>query len=234
MKKAKLGALVIVGLMLGGVAGARGVHGRGDSKSAETSGSVAATTLVVPRAETPIVVDGELTEPAWTTGAVARTGAFSQRPYSDARLAWRSGVLYLGLYAADEDLRATDAHHDEPLWLADSYSVTFRNGDRQYVIEVSPAGVMTDMQRTRGGVFDTSWESGATVALDRDGTVNEPSDNDEEWVAEMAVPLKSLGLEGKVGERIGLTIQRCDLSRGSTKRACATWGERGEVIELAP
>jgi hypothetical protein len=236
MDKSKVAALVLVGLALGGVAGAAAVEKRSASSQAATPsalGSALRPPMIVPRAQTPIEVDGEFGEAAWTKGAIFRTGAFGERPYSDARMAWRDGTLYLVLYAADEDLRATDAKHDEPLWLADSFSVAFRNGDSEYVIDVSPAGVLTDVSRAHG-VSDKSWESGAKIALDRDGTLNISTDNDEEWVVEMAVPLKSLGLAGTPGERLGITIERCDLSRGSTKRACAVWGDKKTAIELGP
>lgn len=49
---------------------------------------------------------------------VARTGPFvgddgkSARPYSDARIAWSDGKIWLKLYAADEDIEsATDSFH---------------------------------------------------------------------------------------------------------------------------
>jgi len=59
-----------------------------------------------------------------------------------------------------------------------------------------------------------------------DGTPNHPEDNDEEWVLEIAIPLESLGLNGAPGERIGLSMHRCDTTHRG-KRVCGAWGETG-------
>src|SRR5215467_1883859 len=60
----------------------------------------------------PIELDGELKEPAWNQRALRRVlvgddGA-EARPYSELRLLRDDGHLYIGLYAADEDIRSTD------------------------------------------------------------------------------------------------------------------------------
>jgi hypothetical protein len=225
--------LVLAGLGLGVFAGAR-VREPAQQVPAQSHEEQRRHELLVPRAATPIAIDGEMDEEAWTRGETARTGGYSVRPYSDARMTWRDGTLYMVLYAADEDLRTTKAHHDEPLWLADSTRVMFTHDGVEDVIEVSPAGVVTDMRKTKGQPFDPHWESGAKVALDLDGTVDDSNDADEEWVVEMAVPLASLGLTGKPGERVGITIQRCDLSKGSPKRTCASWGGDDTDLVLAP
>jgi hypothetical protein len=228
-------ALMTVGLCLGGVAGAFvAKQGRAHppTYSPIESNVPAPKGLIVPRAVGSVTINAEITDSAWTSGPIARTGAFGSKPYSDARLVWKDDALYMVLYAADEDLRATDAHHDEPMWLADSYRVAFKRDGHESVIEISPSGELTDMRRDNGGVFDTSWESGAKIAIDRDGTLNDSKDNDEEWVVEMALPLSSIGLTGKVGEHIECSITRCDLSRGSSKRECATWGHEGNEIVL--
>ncbi|MEO7112113.1 MAG: hypothetical protein ABI183_16840, partial [Polyangiaceae bacterium] len=93
-------------------------------------------------------------------------------------------------------------------------------------IEVNPLGVIVEGSRPSGGAdapFNGVWKSGATAAHDLDGTPDDPKDQDEEWVIEMAVPLASLGLTGKPGEHIGFTVSRCDKPKDSP-RACAGWG----------
>ena len=78
--------------------------------------------LRVPRAKRPIVLDGQLTDPAWLEEPV-RTGPFLEsggprlaHQYSEARFLWADGQLYVGLYASDEDIRATHAFPDGPTW----------------------------------------------------------------------------------------------------------------------
>jgi hypothetical protein len=65
-----------------------------------------------------------------------------------------------------------------------------------------------------------------------DGTPNMPTDNDEEWLIEMAIPLEALGLKEEPGERIGVAIHRCDTLH-SKVRSCGSWGEgdqRGVLV----
>ena len=62
-----------------------------------------------------------------------------------------------------------------------------------------------------------------------DGTMNLSSDDDEEWVIEMAIPLKALGIRGEKGERVGLTLGRCD-STHRGPRVFAAWGRAGDGV----
>jgi hypothetical protein len=189
------------------------------------------TVLLVPHIPGSIILDGDTDDPGWTRPpGPARTGAFTlengvvARPYSDARLLWGDGYLYLALYAADEDIRTPADQPDGPLWLGDSFRLVFSRGEVQIAIEVSPKGVVTDAIRKGGGAFDYTWNSGAHVSPEVDGTINDAHDNDEEWVIEMAIPFESLGLEGASGESIGSSVRRCDTPKNSP-RVCAAWGE---------
>jgi hypothetical protein len=198
---------------------------------------VGALRLAVPHAAGAIVLDGDVDEPGWTPlGGAARTGGFvlprgvPGRPYSDARLVWGDGYLYVALYAADEDIRSVVESHDGPLWLGDSFHMVFARDGKERTIDVSPTGTVTDALRPAGGLFDYSWESGAHVSTEVDGTVNLSSDADEEWVIEMAIPLDSLGMRSEPGEATGFSVQRCDAASHGA-RVCAGW-VKGE-LELA-
>ena len=223
--------VTMVGLAVGSVAGAGIASARDQGR--------ATSQLAVPRALTAIRIDGELDDVAWNDSA-ARTGAFQSggvaaRPYSDARLTWRDGNLYLALYAADEDIVSPVVPHDTPVWTVDSFRVVFRSGERERSIDVTPRGIVTDGERVSGGPFDARWESRVNVAVDSDGTLDDSSDQDEEWVVEMAIPLDALGLKGASGERIGLEISRCDRIRaadGRRHRSCGAWGNSSSEIVL--
>jgi hypothetical protein len=214
--------VIACGLLFGSIAGA------GLLREHTAAPPAAAETVAVPRAAGPIELDGELEDPGWA-GGVARTGPFVSagapaRPYSDARFTYGDGQLYVMLYAADEDIRVTSAKHDEPLSAGDSFQLVFHTASGDKLIDVSPDGIVSDGARTRtGSAVDYRWESHAITAHDQDGTPNDPSDQDEEWVIEMAIPLSSLGLTGAPGERVGVSIRRCDHLRDG--RSCAGWGE---------
>lgn len=211
-------------------------------KPGEKPGLPAVVTTVapldVPHVSGPIKIDGELDEADWKRAA--RTGAFvdramaEARPNSDARFLWDDDALFVALYAADQDIEAKVKEHDSPLWLEDSFSIRVvpEGSTSHYLIDVSAAGVISDARELASGALDPKWESGMTakVDIDEDETLNDPSDEDEEWVVEARIPLASIGV--RAGERVGLRIGRCDTPKGGTK-ACGAWGERGGAVEGA-
>lgn len=167
-------------------------------------------TLVAPDVGALPALDGELDDAAWQA-PVARTGAFADargdeaRPYSDARIAWASGDLVLALYAADEDVRTRGPS-------ADAFHVTIGAAS----FDVTAEGVL------RGA------PPGTRVGRDLDGTPDDPSDDDEEWVLEIAVPLASIGARAIAGERVDVVVSRCDTPKRAP-RACGS-SRRIEVV----
>jgi hypothetical protein len=109
-----------------------------------------------------------------------------------------------------------------------------------YTLDVSVLGTLADSACT-GDVgegsdarrCDPTWASHAVVAVDRDGTLNQLGDNDEEWVVEMAIPLASIGIDAaRGGERIPFAIRRCEVGKNG-RGACGGFGDgkpRGELV----
>jgi hypothetical protein len=201
--------------------------------------------LLVSKTTIPIKTDGELDEPVWNAAA-ARSKPFvdasggEARPYSDARFLWDDHNLYVGLYAADDDIQTTVTAHDGPVWTDDAFSLHLTPADAgpgspTYGIDVSAAGVVTDVKRT-GSKDDPSWESGIKLGIDKDGTINDPHDDDEEWVVEASIPFAALGVTPRPGTRILVDISRCDTPKRSHERRCGSFGSPGapRVLELAP
>jgi len=115
-----------------------------------------------------VTIDGELKEPAWNDRALRGvltddTGA-QARPYSELRLMHDASSLYVGLYAADEDIHSTE----------------------QWELALGPRVLHVDAT----GHADAP---DVRAAVDRDGTLDKPDDFDEEWVIEVQVPLASVG-----------------------------------------
>jgi hypothetical protein len=218
-----------------------GGSGAGDKKAAPTPEAVA---LEVPHVTGPVKLDGEATEEDWHHAGRSMpfvdTDGTEARPYSEARFLWDEETLYIVLYAADDNIRATIKEHDGPVWLDDSFSLrltpTSLPPGEAYLIDVSAGGVITDAKLSADGRRDISWESGLKVAVDTDGTINNPNDEDEEWVVEGALPLKSLGLKGVPGEKLYVEISRCDIPRAGGPKRCGSFGAgRGRrVLVLAP
>jgi hypothetical protein len=235
----------LVGVVVGSLAvlmAAGGVLYRRHVRSSEAAARSAAALLSasvahgdpvlrVPHIQGAILLDGDMDDPGWVQPpGPARTGPFTlengddARPYSNTRVVWGDGYLYLALYAADEDVEAHAEEPDSPLLGEDAFHVVFSQPGVEYAIDASARGVVTDSIRRHGGAWDPSWSSHAHVSRELDGTLNNPSNTDEEWAIEMAIPFESLGLKGERGETIGFTVSRCDTPKGMP-RVCAGWGQ---------
>ncbi len=191
-------------------------------------------TLHVPRAMEPIHIDAELEgKKDWEadsghTGDLQDEHGKGMVPFTEVKARWGDGNLYFLLYAGDLDIESGDSFHLE-----------IGGGDRVHVIDVSVLGTVVEAVcegdppfPVASGDCDRSWRSLAAMAVDRDGTLNQLGDNDEEWVVEMAIPLSALGLDRAApGTRLAFSVRRCDVGAGP--HMCGSWGggtRRGEII----
>jgi hypothetical protein len=181
--------------------------------------------LTVPKSQGAIELDGELEELDWRQGG--RTGPFFEpgtrnpaRPYSEARFLHDDENLYFGLYAADEDINVKIAAHDGPVLDDDAFSMRIQRADGGpiYHIDINANGVIRDAADE-----EKSWESGVQLGVDKDGTINNKTDDDEEWVIEAKLPLKSIGLSPTPGAQLLISLWRCDTPKDGKKR-CGNWG----------
>ncbi len=191
-----------------------------------------ARSLPIPSAATPIVLDGKNSDEGWRNAA--RTGVFACQgvavcPHSEARMVWHEDRLYVFLYAADRDILSPPVAPDGPVWLADHFRLSFSAPDGDRILDLSPRGTITDAKHT--GAYDFAWQSGAVVKTDIDGTLDVGDDEDEEWALELSLPLASLGLQPQKGQRIQLSIRRCDVPAHGP-RICSIFGDRTAPVEL--
>jgi hypothetical protein len=154
--------------------------------------------LAIPSATGPIKIDSEWDEPDWSKTALRGQflGSDHQlsRPTSEVRFLRDASTLYVGLYAADDDIRSTDAF--------------------QLVI----GGLAIRLDATGKA---TPTLPGMKVAIDRDGTLDDPSNFDEEWLLEIAIPLAALPSHGPTQ----VEASRCDTPKHSGP-TCASWSGR--------
>jgi hypothetical protein len=230
----------VLGLI--GIAAAVGMRARNAHAVQALPSRDGETDLIVPHVQGTISLDGDLDDSGWL-GPIAHTGAFvdkngvGAKPYSEARVTWGDGVLYLSFYAADEDIRANVKDPDGEVWRDDSFHFVFDDGKNERIFDASVNAVVSDATRpslifsktTKRPPLDFSWQSGAFISRELDGTINDASDDDEEWALEVAIPLEAIGLRGEVGERVRFAAHRCDLPKNG-KRVCASWGERTPAV----
>lgn len=165
-------------------------------------------------------LDGKLEEPVWrrtsTTGAFReeRTGRATS-PHSELRATHTKDALVLGLYAADEDFTSADA----------------------FLVRLAPpGGAPLTLRVTARGALECvgcTLPAGVTASVDADGTFDDRGDYDEEWLVELRVPWRALGLAAPPRE-LPLNAWRTDVPKGAAPRttawACASTGSLGTLL----
>lgn len=150
----------------------------------------------IPHTTGAIELDGEWEEYDWAHTALRRQfngddGQLS-RPSSEMRLLHDDTTLVVGLYAADENIQS---HEDAFDFTVGSLSV-----------RVDASGQVTPPE--------------FRAAVDHDGTLDDPKNNDEEWVVELLIPLARTGLAS--GHTTPVKASRCDVTKDGVKR-CGAW-----------
>jgi len=175
-------------------------------------------TLVASRTAHAPTIDGEAEEPEWLADArtprfVDATSGRDTPPYTESRALWDAQALYLALYAGDEDLEPSDRLG----------AVLRAPSGRTVVVEVDPA---SHVRWHAPGAAAGATPAGVEVGVDADGTLAQPSDEDEEWIVELRIPWRALGADGPCDVRANFF--RRDVPPGAAMRALAwiAWRER--------
>lgn len=154
----------------------------------------------VKRTVGPIRIDGALDETSWR--AAAATGPFGLNDGSgpaqsrvEARMLWDDNNLYFAFACDDTDLFATMKRRDEHLWEEEAVEMFIDpdgDGKNYLELQVNPLGTFLDIFILTP-VVPIPYESytiPAKWAVKVDGTVNDSSDRDNGWTAEILLPLK--------------------------------------------
>ena len=155
-----------------------------------------------PRTSHPPRIDGVLDDVAWREAPAVELVASNDghRPSLKtlARLTYDSTNLYVGFECEDPDVWGTLLKHDDPIYNEEVVEIFIDadgDGKTYNELQVSPNNVTFDASFvTRRSDLATAmaWESGMKTAVKVRGTLNDPSDRDEGWSAEMQIPLAAL------------------------------------------
>ena len=165
------------------------------------------------RTSEPIIMDGELTEEAWAL-AEPVTDFFQKEPEEGApaseatevRILFDTRQLYIGVIAHDSDpsgIRATELRRDNEFGSDDIFELvldTFHDHRNGYLFRINPLGTLHDATITNEGQntnrnWDEQWEATTQIT-------------DEGWVAEIAIPFKSLRFEASEELTWGINFHR--------------------------
>ncbi len=148
------------------------------------------------------VIDGKLDDAAWKEApAVELTTSFDGKPVTrktTARVLYDDKFLYVSFDCEDPDVWGTLLKKDEPIYNEDAVEIFIdANGDGKTYneLQVSPHNTNFDaafIGRRSNLEEAMKWESGMKSAVTVRGTIDNDSDQDEGWSAEMQIPLDKL------------------------------------------
>lgn len=155
-----------------------------------------------PRAAKPPAIDGRLDDAVWKTAPeVTLKGSFDGRPVTrktTLRVLWDDSNLYVAFWAEDPDVWGTKRNKDDDIYNEDACEVFIDadgDGATYNELQVSPHNVNFDasfVRRRSDLATAMKWESGMETAVFVKGTLDDDSDTDEFWSAEMRIPLANL------------------------------------------
>ncbi len=177
-----------------------------DRRSASLQATVAGDSFdppsyVVLRAPGPIAVDGRLDEAGWTAAPwtadfVDIEGGDRPRFRTRAKLLWDDEALYVAAWLEEPDVWATHTERDAAIYQDNAFEVFIDpDGDTHnyYELEVNALETIWDLMLLKpfrdGGPSVSAWDiRGLKVRVRVHGTLNDPTDTDEGWTVELALP----------------------------------------------
>jgi len=157
--------------------------------------------------ETPLVIDGKMDEAAWasapwTDDFVDIEGDAKPKPTfrTRAKMMWDETYFYIAAEMEEPHVWGTLTKHDEVIFADPDFEVFIDpDGDNHeyYEFEMNALNTGWDLFLPKpykdGGGAQNEWEiPGLKTAVHVRGTLNDPSDRDEGWNVELAIPWKVL------------------------------------------
>ena len=158
--------------------------------------------------EKPIVIDGQLDDPAWQAAAwtdyfVDIQGDARPKPrfHTRVKMLWDEDYLYIAAEIEEPHVWATLTNHDSVIFQDPDFEVFIDpKGETQpyYEFEMNALNTTWDLLLNKpymdGGQPHNEWEiPGDKTAVKISGTLNNPADTDKGWTVELAFPWKVLG-----------------------------------------
>lgn len=164
-------------------------------------------TYVIHKTSNPLTINGKLDELAWDQTEWTDTFLDIQgenlpapRFETKAKMLWDDEFLYIAARLEEPHLWATIEERDAVIFQENNFEI-FIDPDRDthnyYELEINALKTFWDLMLTKpyrtGGRPINAWDiKGLQIGVDLQGTLNNPSDTDEGWTLEVAIPFDVL------------------------------------------
>lgn len=198
--------------------------------------------VLVPPTTAPPIVDGKLDDVAWRQATTLSLDwrfhpanapalvALTPTVRTTVRLLWDKQFLYVGFECEDPDVWSTHTGRDAYVWEGEAVEVYLDpsgKGQNYKEIDLNPLGALIDLNtpEARNGdpgdvLQNARWNAiGLRWGVSVDGTVNDRTDRDRGWSAELAIPLREILPEGEqvyVGDAWRAQFYRIERPKDST------------------
>lgn len=165
------------------------------------------STYIVHRTPAAISIDGKGDDPAWERadvidGFVDIRGEQAGAPpyHTRVKMLWHDDFLYVLAELEEPHVWADITQRDALIYNNNAFEIFINPDDRQpgYVeYEVNALGTLWDLRLDRpyrdGGRADSRWTApGLKWAVNVQGSLNNPNDNDTGWSVEWAIPAREI------------------------------------------
>ncbi len=160
-------------------------------------------TYVVYKTENPLKIDGNINKKAWlntewtNTFVDIRGGDYPPPRFKTrAKMLWDDEYFYFAAKLEEPHVWATITERDAVIFMDNNFEIFIDpTGDTHhyYELEVNALGTIWDLMLTQpyrnGGRAIDAWDiKGLKIGIDIQGTLNDPTDTDEGWTVEVAIP----------------------------------------------
>lgn len=158
-----------------------------------------------------LTIDGNLEETNWlaanwSTAFLDIQGTDFPVPdqLTQMKMLWDKNFLFIGIKLNEKNIWATYSERESVIFHENDIEIFIDpDGDTHnyYEVEINALGTLWDLLLTKpyknGGKPINGWNiNDFEYAIHLDGTINDPSDEDNFWSIEMAIPWKSLSQSG--------------------------------------
>lgn len=202
-------------------------------------GSVRRPEYTIHFADTPPVIDGDLSDAAWSAATELVLGFFwseqtGAHQTTRVKLLWDDTHLYAAFAVDDRDITAVHEHRDDPTYEDDAVELflnPFPNRSSYVGLEINARAVLYDYLKVQGEKLYANYDlKNVELAHSIQGSLNQGDDVDQGWTIELAIPLSNLvGSWDRAAVGVG-TVWTMNAGRWDGRepdRAFSMWSDSG-------